>query len=131
MADDTQGKQIQLAQAPFYGDIVDGTVAHDGTVYVSPKRICESIGLAWTTQFRKLGNARWSRMIMMIIRDSEGRSQQTAMIPLKAVPMWLAGINPSKVKPELRDKLERYQDEVVEVLSAWFLGISDTPGLAK
>ena len=52
------------------------------------------------------------------------------MIPLKIVPMWLASISVNKVKQGIRAKLLAYQLEVVEVLAAWFLGVSDIPGLA-
>lgn len=121
---------IELVQAPFFGDVVDGIVADDGTVWISPKRICESLGLSWPRQFSKLKAVRWACVAIKAIQV--GRQQrEVVMMPLKAVPMWLAGISPTKVKPEFRVKLERYQDEVVEVLSAWFLGISETPGLAK
>ena len=45
--------------------------------------------------------------------------------------MWLSHIGVSKVRAGVRSKLLAYQLEVVEVLSAWFLGVSDVPGLTR
>jgi hypothetical protein len=52
------------------------------------------------------------------------------MIDIESLPMWLTSINASKVAPELREKLEVFQCEAKSVLSAWFVGTSDIPGLA-
>lgn len=59
---------------------------------------------------------------MIVTPDKNGRPQRLAMIPIEAVPMWLATIRPSKVAFAVRAKLEAYQMEVARVLAAWFLG---------
>jgi hypothetical protein len=118
-------------RVPFDGDVVEAVRRGAGDVLILPKRICESLGLNWKSQLAVLKGARWSRVAMIAIRDKAGRAQETCVIPLKALPIWLANITPSKVRPALRAKLERYQDEAAEVLSAWFLGVSDVTGLAR
>ncbi len=42
-----------------------------------------------------------------------------AMLVLHAVPFWLAGIDPKRVREEIRPDIIRYQREVVDVLYAW------------
>jgi hypothetical protein len=38
------------------------------------------------------------------------------------IPMWLAGIDPRKIREDLREKLALYQNECAEVLARHFLG---------
>jgi P22_AR N-terminal domain len=42
-----------------------------------------------------------------------------AVLILHAVPFWLAGIDPRRVREEIRPEILRYQREVVDVLYAW------------
>ncbi len=42
-----------------------------------------------------------------------------AVLVLHAVPFWLAGIDPKRVREEIRPDIRRYQREVVDVLYAW------------
>jgi hypothetical protein len=42
--------------------------------------------------------------------------QDTACLPLRRFDAWVMSIQPSKVKPELRERLEAYQEELAEVL---------------
>ena len=51
--------------------------------------------------------------------ETEGGSQAMAVLMLRAVPFWLAGIDVKRVKEEIRSDLIRYQREVVDVLYAW------------
>ena len=122
---------LSLVSVPFQGDVVDAMQTEDGTVMVSPARVCDSLGLNWHSQLRWLQSAPWSGVAVSATPDLRGRPQVQVMIPLKVVPMWLSHVTASRVKAGLRAKLLAYQLEVVEVLSAWFLGVSDVPGLAR
>ena len=42
-----------------------------------------------------------------------------AVLILHAVPFWLAGIDPKRVREEMRSEILRYQREVVDVLYTW------------
>ena len=42
-----------------------------------------------------------------------------AVLILHAVPFWLAGIDPRRVREEMRPEILRYQREVVDVLYTW------------
>ena len=48
----------------------------------------------------------------------DGKSREMLTIPLRRLWSWLSGITASKVKPEIRPILERYQAECDEVLEA-------------
>ena len=49
--------------------------------------------------------------VMIIITPSNGGNQKTICLPLRKLPAYFASINPSKVKPELKEKIELYQEE--------------------
>lgn len=120
----------QIVQVPFRGDIIDAVQTADGEVFVNPITICDSLGIRWENQRVKLLACAWATTLIMGVVAKDGRRRDVTMIPLKVVPMWLSHISVNKVRPNIRAKLLEYQLEVVEVLSAWFLGISDVPGLA-
>jgi len=93
----------------FQGDRVFLT-EKDGEPYIPVKPICENIGLSWQPQHEKLSRSkRWKAELITVM--TEGGPQQMLCIPLIKLPAWLASISPEKVKPELRDKLIKYQEE--------------------
>lgn len=49
-------------------------------------------------------------------KRSAGGTQTAVSLPLELLPGWLFGVTASKVKPELRDKIIRYQRECFRVL---------------
>ena len=116
---------------PWRGDVLDTIQMEDGKINVLPSRICDSLGLAWHPQLHKLQSAPWSGVTIMVTPDRQGRPQQHVTIPLKAVPMWLAGISVNKVKTGLRAKPLSFQLGMAEVLSARLLRVSDVPSQAR
>ncbi len=51
--------------------------------------------------------------------ETEGGFQKMAALVLHAVPFWLAGIDPKRVREDIRPEILRYQREAVDVLYAW------------
>ncbi|MES2041907.1 MAG: phage antirepressor N-terminal domain-containing protein [Pseudomonadota bacterium] len=59
----------------------------------------------------------------------DGKNRDMICLPLRKLPAWLCSINPSKVKPELREKVTRYQDECDDALwNYWTQGTATRPG---
>jgi hypothetical protein len=104
----------------FHGDMLD-VVPSDGQVHVAIRRVCEALGIAFEAQLRKLNDDPAMGVIMMII-PTDGGTQQAACLDVRSLPLWLATIHPSKVKPDAREKLIRYKRECAEVLADHFLG---------
>ena len=114
---------------PFYGDTLF-CVEHNGEPFTPAKPITEALGLTWVPQFRKLRDnfERWG-IIIMIIPTASGM-QEILCLPLRKLPAWLLSIHPNKVKPELREKLIRYQNECDDVLWKYWTGQA-VPGRAE
>lgn len=114
-------KGSELVPVPFHGDTILATRLPDGKVGVSVKRVCESLGLNYETQFRKLKSTNWACIVIMTMHDTTGRQQNACVIPIDSLPMWMATISPSRVSPEIAEKLLAFQTEARDVLANHFL----------
>ena len=112
----------EIVHVPFHGDVIEASQDEAGNIWVPIRRPCESLGLAPNNQIEKLKTKAWARDMMIISHDASGRSQEVYALHLDCLPMWLAGINASKVKATVRAKLELYQREAAKVLANHFLG---------
>ena len=115
-----------LATVPFRGQELVA-IESDGVVWVSSRRVCDNLAIDWKSQHRKLAKSPWARMVEMTTHDAVGRQQVMTMVDYESLPMWLATINPNKVRFELRDDLIAYQREAKQVLARHFFGISGKP----
>jgi len=110
----------ELVEVPFYGDKMLATkVGND--VWVSIRRCCESMGLVYARQLQKLQAKPWAAVCMMYTVAQDGKTRETACLRRDKIPMWFATIDPGKVRPDVREKLVRYQCEAADVLARHFL----------
>lgn len=120
-----------LRSVNFYGDEIF-LIVSDNEPFVPLKPICENLGLNWEVQRRKLQNdsRRWGASLKEAM--SSGGTQKFVCLPLRKLPAWLMSISPRKVKPELREKLLRYQEECDKVLwDYWMKGQAVNPRKAQ
>lgn len=112
----------EIERFTFDGDALE-VIPEDHRVLVVVRRVCEALGIALPAQLRRLKRDPVICVIMMITQvPGDDQRREIACIDLRSVPLWLAKIHPSKVRPELRPKLVRYQREAAEVLADHFLG---------
>ena len=112
----------QLAPVIFHGDTIF-CIDYQDQPYTPVRPIVENLSLNWPSQTAKLNanKERWG--VVIIATPSEGGDQQTLCIPVRKLPAFLASINPKKVRPELRPKIELYQNESDDALwSYWMNG---------
>jgi hypothetical protein len=120
----------QLIPVPFYNDTLV-LVDHAGQPFVAMKPIVENMGLAWQVQYRKLSEKFASTITIMVTVGEDGKNREMVCLPLRKIPAFLYSVNPSKVKPELREKIVRYQDECDDALwDYWTTGSASRPGAA-
>lgn len=108
-----------LIKVPFHGDTIEA-VAKDGPWMASLRRMCENLDVDYWTQLRKLKEKPWATVVIMPMVGADGKNREMAMIDRRTMTMWLANINPGKVKPELRSKIEAYQCEAADALDKYF-----------
>ena len=98
----------QLFPVPFHGDTIF-CIDYQNQPYTPMKPIVENMGLVWAAQSVKLNanKERWGVSIIEI--PSNGGEQEMLCMPVRKLPSYLNSINPRKVRPELRAKIELYQ----------------------
>lgn len=118
----------QLFPVPFHGDTVV-LASHDNEPYVVMKPVCENIGVNWEPQFAKLKKKFRSVITMIVTTGGDGKQYEMLALHLRKFPAWVYSIEPSRVAPDLREKVVRYQDECDEVLwRYWTEGFAARPG---
>ncbi|HGN0305720.1 TPA: phage antirepressor N-terminal domain-containing protein, partial [Proteus mirabilis] len=100
---------------PFHGNNLY-VVNLNGEPYVPMRPIVEGMGLAWGAQFAKLKQRFNSSVSEIEMVAEDGKLRNMVCIALRKLSGWLHTISPNKVKPEIRDKVIKYQEECDDVL---------------
>ncbi len=117
----------QLSPVEFHGDTIF-CIDYQNQPYTPMRPIVENMGLVWAAQSVKLNanKERWG--VSMIETPSAGGEQKMLSMPVRKLPAWLNSINPKKVRPELRPKIELYQAESDDALwNYWMNGRAERP----
>lgn len=124
---------IEERQVHFYGDPLTAVLVQEGElaqVYIPIRPICDFLGLSWGSQRNRinrdpvLADAAMSVFITNTdIAPTSRRPHTSAMLclPLRYLNGWLFGVNASRVRKELSDRVIRYQKECYEVLANAFI----------
>ena len=94
-------------------------------MYVPLRPICEYLGLDWSAQFRRLKRDEVLADELTSVAMTTtlvGRRYVSVCLPLEYLPGWLFGIDATRVKPELKEKILRYRRECYRVLWQAFQG---------
>jgi len=101
----------------FYGDAIPVAIVGD-EAFVPLRQIADFLGLNWSGQYLRVQRheilARHLRKVAMTAAD--GKQYETLCLALEYLPGWLFGVTTSRVREDLRDKLNRYQEECFRVL---------------
>lgn len=106
--------QISTINVPFHGDNLY-LVNFNGEPHVPMKPVVEGMGLAWQPQHEKL-KTRFNKGITEIVIPTKGGEQSMTCLAFRKFAGWLHTISVGKVRPELREKVARYQEECDDVL---------------
>ncbi len=102
---------MQTLTAEFLGKEVT-LVDNNGVAYVAMREIVEGIGLQWTRQSQKLQNqVQKFSCSLMYTTGKDGKKYEMLCMPIKKLNGWLFSINPNKVRADLKERLENYQEE--------------------
>lgn len=105
----------KLIAVPFHGNNLF-IVTYNDEPYTPMKPIVEGMGLDWRAQASKFrsNKERWG--VALITTPTNGSDQDTLCIPLRKLPGWLMTLQPSRVAPEIREKVVMYQNECDDAL---------------
>ncbi len=99
-------RQITLME----GDEVVAARVNPDAIYLPLRVLCDNLGIGYSAQFARLKRddvlAEGLRRLKI---QTAGGVQTMQCLELEAVPLWLAMIEPSRVREDLRDKLRVYK----------------------
>ena len=127
MADEPQEQTalvpVREQTVAFYGDAILAAQTADETVWVPLRPISDHLGLNWSGQRQRLNrDPVLAPMQGVCVIHTPTGPQPMLCLPLDLLPGWLAGVNAARIKPELRDKIIRYQRECFRILWNAFKG---------
>lgn len=106
-----------LTAIDFYGQPLLATV-QDNTVYTALKTICENIGLDWAAQRQRIIRDEVLNSVACMIKavGNDGKSREMLCLPIHYLNGWLFGVDVSRVKAEIKQKLITYKKECYQAL---------------
>ncbi|PZS06337.1 MAG: hypothetical protein DLM69_00145 [Candidatus Chloroheliales bacterium] len=131
MSDEPQEQELEAPLVPhrqlvvsFYGDNIPVAEVAADDIYVPLRPLVEFLGLAFSSQRQRVLRDRVmaARVRQVAITAADGKQYQTLCLPLDLLPGWLFGIDTSRVRADLVDKIERYRAEAFRVLWNAFKG---------
>ena len=116
------GKTFYIGYVVIEGVEIITLKDEEGNIWVALKVIVEALGLNWASQTRKLKKLAEEKGIALktIPLQTKGGIQEAIMINLYHLPAFLYSIQPSRVKPELKEKLIKFQRETTKVINDYW-----------
>ncbi|MCP4419917.1 MAG: hypothetical protein GY805_25165 [Chloroflexi bacterium] len=119
---------VEQKQVIFYDDEITTVLVQiegEEKIYVPVRPVCDFLDVSWTGQRRRINrDAVLSEEIRSVnvtfTEPTRTRQISTLCLPLDYISGFLFGINPERTKPEIKDKLIRYQRECYKVLAEAF-----------
>lgn len=109
---------IEQRAVNFYGDELTAVRANDSRIYAGLTQMCNALGIDAQGQRRRIErHAVLNKGLKGVDNlSTPGGIQSGYVLRLDLIPLWLSGIRVSAVKEELRQKLEKFQEEAATVL---------------
>lgn len=122
MTDSKSLVAVEQREVEFYEDTIVAVRLPDQSIFIPVKPICDLVGVDWGGQYRRIQrDPVLSEEIRRIDVTSTRRGTQPMVcLPLDYISGFLFGLNADRVKPELRDRVIRYQRECYKVLAEAF-----------
>lgn len=110
----------ELVRVPVPGADDLMAAQFDGREWASLRHMCDSLGIDYVTQLRKLKSRSWATVGQKPMVAADGKVREMALVDSKTIPMWLATIDENRVSAEARSKLIAYQREARDALDSYF-----------
>ncbi|MBH2019527.1 MAG: phage antirepressor N-terminal domain-containing protein [Burkholderiales bacterium] len=119
-----------LTPVEFHGATLSATLI-DGMPFVALKPICDAIGIDWEGQRVRIQGHPVLNSVACVTKatGTDGKQYNMLMLPLNKLNGWLFGVSVRRVRPELRERLTRYQAECFDVLARHFNAAPAAPAL--
>ncbi len=93
-------------------------------MYVPVRPVVDALGLSWSGQNGRINRdpvlSNIARFVRVTRTNSSGGNPNMMALPLEFINGWMFGINASRAKPEIKDRLIRYRLSEKD-LESWHL----------
>ncbi|MFZ1398455.1 MAG: phage antirepressor N-terminal domain-containing protein [Candidatus Promineifilaceae bacterium] len=117
---------IEERSVLFYDDEIKLALVRTGDkeqAYVPVRPMCDFLGVAWSPQLRRINRdpilSEVATSVTVTVTEA-GQRGQMLCLPIDFLNGWLFGINATRVKPTVKERLLRYQRECYQVLAQAF-----------
>ena len=125
MSEDDALVPIEQRDIDFYGDEITAVLVETDDrklVFIPIRPICDYLGLSWAGQRQRIHRDEiLQEASSECVIHSQGQRRTMLCLPIDYLNGWLFGINASRVRPEIKDNLLRYQRECYRILAEAFL----------
>ena len=117
---------VEQKEVQFYGDTIIAVRSHGSGIYVPVRPICDLLSVDWSAQRQRISRdpvLSAELVPCVVVTTTQGQPDQRRemlALPLDYISGFLFGINADRFKPEVRDRLIRYQRECYRVLAEAF-----------
>ena len=113
---------IEQKQVLFYEDKITAVRLSDGSIFIPIRPLVERLGVDWNGQRRRINrDPVLSEEVKGVdVTSTPGGRQEMLCLPLDYVSGFLFGINATRVREDLREKVIKYQRECYKVLAEAF-----------
>lgn len=134
---------IEQREVLFYEDEVTAVLVRtdEGEQVLIPIRpLCDLLGIDWSSQRQRINrDPVLSDVVMSVVvttadidpTSRRPRTSEMLCLPLDFLNGWLFGVNASRVKSEIRQRLIRYQRDCYRILAAAFQQTAVSPTMAN
>jgi P22_AR N-terminal domain len=109
---------------------VNNTSVYASGDYLFPQVMSEAMGLDWEGQKQRIERSAWSEgwtCVMQVQVPGDNQARPRFAMHHWIVPMWIAGIEASRVNPDARPSVEAWQREIAEVLAEHYYPTQQAP----
>lgn len=109
---------VEQREVTFYDDELTAVRVADGDVYVALAQMCGALGIDSQAQTRRIRRqpVLEEGLQRVAIMTTHRGLQESYVLRVDLVPLWLTGISTKALDKEKRPKLERFQREAARVL---------------
>ncbi len=121
--ENSETRALIMKSMDFYGDELQAVMTLDKQIWLHFSRLIDCLGLSLGDQLDHIRSNKTLRagLRQFVIQTAQG-ARPVYFLRLGLLAFYLARIQVQRTRPELHEKLERYQTEAADVLYAAFLG---------
>ena len=114
--------EIMKKEIGFNGMNLVG-VSFEEKLYIIVKNFCEALGIDYNSQLKRIKRDEvLNHGLVKMTIPTNGGEQESNLLELDYVPLWLAGIKTNQCREEVREFLLEFKLKVKDILSEAFFG---------